>query len=48
MVTYDKRGMSWDQWCKLTSEQFASQSLGTLPEERWKIAHYVQRLQIGG
>jgi hypothetical protein len=36
MVTYDPRNMSWDQWCKLTSEQFASQSLGTLPEERWR------------
>lgn len=36
MVTYDPRGMNWDQWCALTSELFASQSLGTVPEEKWK------------
>jgi hypothetical protein len=35
MVTYDPRGMNWDQWCALTAEQFASQSLGTLPEAQW-------------
>lgn len=36
MVTYDPRGMSWDQWCALTAEQFASQSLGTVTEDHWK------------
>lgn len=36
MIMYDPRGMDWPQWCKLTSELFASQSLGTLPEEKWK------------
>jgi hypothetical protein len=35
MVTYDPRGMNWDQWCALTAEQFASQSLGTVPEDKW-------------
>lgn len=36
MITYDPRGMSWDQWCKLMAELFAQQQLGTVPEERWK------------
>ena len=36
MVTYDPRGMTWDQWCSLMAELFAAQQLGTLPEERWK------------
>jgi hypothetical protein len=36
MVTYDPRGMSWDQWCALMAELFASQSLGTAPEDKWK------------
>lgn len=36
MVTYDPRGMTWDYWCKLMSELFASQQLGTVPEDRWK------------
>jgi len=36
MVTYDPRGMTWDQWCRLMSELFASQSLGTLPENKWQ------------
>ena len=36
MIMYDPRGMEWPQWCKLTAELFASQDLGTLPEEKWK------------
>lgn len=36
MVTYDPRYSSWDQWCKLMSELFAAQQLGTMPEERWR------------
>lgn len=36
MVTYDPRGMSWDQWCYLMSELFASQQLGTAPEDKWQ------------
>lgn len=35
MVTYDPRGMSWDSWCALSAELFASNQLGTLPEDRW-------------
>ena len=36
MVTYDPRGMTWDYWCKLMSELFATQQLGTVSEDRWK------------
>jgi hypothetical protein len=36
MVTYDSRGMTWDQWNKLTEELFAQQQLGNVPEERWR------------
>lgn len=35
-VTYDPRGMDWDQWCALTAEQFAAQNIGTAPEEQWQ------------
>jgi hypothetical protein len=28
--------MSWDQYSKLTAEQFAPNQLGTVPEERWR------------
>ena len=35
-TTYDPRGMTWDQWCKLTEEQFAPQQLGHVPEEKWR------------
>lgn len=33
---YDPRYMSWDQWCALTAEQFAQQSLGTVSESDWQ------------
>ena len=36
MVTYDPRGMNWDQYCKLMEELFASNQLGHVPEERWR------------
>ena len=36
MVTYDPRGMTWDQYCALMAELFASNDLGTVPEERWR------------
>ena len=36
MITYDPRGMKWEQWCSLMSELFAGQSLGVLPEDKWK------------
>jgi hypothetical protein len=35
-IAYDPRGMSWDEWCKLTDELFAQQQLGIAPEEQWK------------
>lgn len=35
MITYDPRGMEWDQYCPLMAELFAGQQLGTVPEERW-------------
>lgn len=35
-TTYDPRYMEWDQWCALTSEQFAAQNLGTAPETEWR------------
>lgn len=36
MITYDPRGMSWDQYCKLMAELFASNQLGYMPEEQWR------------
>lgn len=35
MVTYDPRGMTWDEWNALTAELFAQQELGTVPEDQW-------------
>ena len=36
MIVYDPRGHSWDTWCALMAELFASNQLGTLPEDRWR------------
>lgn len=36
MICYDPRGMSWNQWCALTTELFASQQLGIVDEENWR------------
>ena len=36
MITYDPRGQTWDSWCALMAELFASNQLGTLPEDRWR------------
>jgi len=36
MVTYDPRNMTWDQWCALMAELFASNQLGTVPEAKWR------------
>jgi hypothetical protein len=36
MITYDPRGMTWDQYCKLMAELFAANQLGTVPEENWR------------
>jgi hypothetical protein len=37
MFTYDPRGHTWDSWCALMAELFASNQLGTLPEEQWRL-----------
>ena len=36
MIAYDPRGMHWDQYCKLMSELFAANQLGTVHEENWR------------
>jgi len=36
VVTYDPRGMEWDQYCALMAELFAPNQLGTVPEKDWK------------
>ena len=36
MVTYDPRGMTWDEWVAFTAEQFSGNQLGTVPEEHWR------------
>jgi hypothetical protein len=35
-TTYDPRMMTWDQWCKLTEEQFAPNQLGHVDEKDWR------------
>jgi len=36
MITYDPRGMTWDQYCKLMAELFAPNQLGYVKEENWR------------
>lgn len=36
MISYDPRDMTWDQYCKLMTELFASSQLGNVPEENWR------------
>ena len=36
MISYDPRDMTWDQYCKLMEEQFASNQLGHVPEAEWR------------
>ena len=36
MITYDPRGMTWDQYCKLMAELFAGNQLGFVGEENWR------------
>ncbi|NBS74864.1 MAG: hypothetical protein EBS66_15480 [Betaproteobacteria bacterium] len=36
MITYDPRGMTWDQYCKLMAELFAPNQLGYVEEENWR------------
>lgn len=37
MISYDPRGMTWDQYCKLMAELFAPNQLGYVPEDNWRI-----------
>lgn len=36
MVSYDPRFMTWDQYCKLMCELFASRQLAVVGEENWR------------
>jgi hypothetical protein len=36
MITYDPREMTWDEYCRLMCELFASNQLGTVPELKWR------------
>ena len=36
MISYDPRGMTWDQYCKLMAELFAPNQLGYVAEENWR------------
>lgn len=36
MISYDPRGMTWDQYCKLMAELFAPQQLGYVVEDAWR------------
>ena len=36
MISYDPRGMTWDEYCKLTEELFAPNQLGHVPEAEWR------------
>ena len=36
MISYDPRGMTWDQYCKLMAELFAPNQLGYVEEENWR------------
>ena len=35
-TTFDPRDLTWDYWCSSMADLFASQQLGTAPEERWR------------
>ena len=37
MIAYDPRGMTWDQYCKLIEELFASNQLGHVTESDWRM-----------
>ena len=36
MISYDPRGMTWDQYCKLMAELFAPNQLGYVDEQNWR------------
>jgi len=37
MIVYDPRNMTWDYWCALMAELFASNQLGTVTEDNWRL-----------
>ena len=36
MLVYDPRNMEWDYYCQLMAELFASNEIGTVPEDKWR------------
>ena len=36
MITYDPRGMTWSEYCKLMAELFAPNQLGYVDEHNWR------------
>ena len=36
MISYDPRGMTWNQWNSLMSELFGGQHLRLVPEDNWR------------
>ena len=36
MVTYDPRGMTWDQYCNLMQELFSISPFGSVDESHWQ------------
>lgn len=37
MISYDPRGMTWGQYCKLMEELFSPNQLGHVTEENWRM-----------
>ena len=37
MITYDPRGMTWDEYCQLMAELFAPNQIGYVAEDQWRI-----------
>ena len=37
MITYDPRGMTWDEYCQLMAELFAPNQIGYVAEDQWCI-----------
>jgi hypothetical protein len=36
MIVYDPRNLDWDLYCASMADLFASNDIGTVPEERWR------------
>jgi hypothetical protein len=36
MISPDPRGMNWDTYCNLMTELFSTNSIGNVPEDKWK------------